>query len=153
MLATQNPSETNAWHKLSIMFMHLQAAHLRDLFHEDPQRFEKFSLQFEDILVDYSKNLITEEVMTALLELAREMELPAAINAMFEGAPINQTEHRAVLHTALRNRSNAPVFVDGVNVMPDVDAVLAQMKTFSDQLQSGAWKGYSGKPVRPQPAF
>src|SRR5579859_1576442 len=131
MLATTNPAETSAWHKLTALFMTLQAVHLRELFEDDPQRFTKFTLQFEDILVDYSKNLVTKEVIDALIELADETELREGIRSMFEGIPINQTEHRAVLHTALRNRSNKPVLVNGRDVMPEINAVLDQMKRFS----------------------
>ncbi len=120
---------------------------MRELFEEDPDRFSKFSIQFEDILVDYSKNLVTAEVMQALTDLAKEMELDSAIASMFNGDKINQTENRAVLHTALRNRSNAAVLADGVDIMPDVNRVLTQMKKFSDDLQNGAWKGYSGKAI------
>ncbi len=147
MLSTINPAETATWQKLTALFMNLQAVHLRELFDEDPQRFQKFNLQFEDILVDYSKNLVTKEVMETLVELTDETELTEAIKAMFDGIPINQTEHRAVLHTALRNRSNTPVLVNGVDVMPEVNAVLKQMQDFSDQLINGSWKGYSGKPI------
>src|SRR5260221_1333556 len=147
MLATINPAETIAWQKLTALFMHLQAVHLRELFEEDPQRFQKFNLQFEDILVDYSKNLITKEVTETLIELANETELTEAIKSMFDGIPINQTEHRAVLHTALRSRSNSPVLVDGKDVMPEVNRVLDQMKRFSSQLLSGEWKGYTGKAI------
>ena len=147
MLSTINPAETPAWHKLTALFMNLQATHMRELFHEDPERFKKFHLQFEDILVDYSKNIIHEGVIDILLELAEETELQEAIKAMFDGIPINQTEHRAVLHTALRNRSNTPVLVDGKNVMPEVNSVLDQMKKFSDQLLLGQWKGYTGKSI------
>src|SRR6185369_17348153 len=141
MLSTINPAETPAWQKLTALFMNLQAVHLRELFDEDPQRFQKFSLQFEDILIDYSKNNITKEVIDHLIELANETELPEAIKAMFDGVPINQTEHRAVLHTALRNRSNTPVRVNGNDVMPEVNKVLDQMKKFSDQIIGGHWKG------------
>jgi glucose-6-phosphate isomerase len=147
MLSTINPAETNTWHKLTALYMHMQAVHLRELFEEDPKRFEKFSVLFEDILVDYSKNIINKEVMDALIELANETELSEAIKAMFDGVPINQTEHRAVLHTALRNRSNTPVLVDGVNVMPEVNKVLDQMKKFSNDLIGGQWKGYTGKAI------
>ncbi len=147
MISTTNPNGTNSWQKLTAMFTNLQTANLRDLFSKDPQRFQKFNLQFEDILVDYSKNLITEEVLKALIELAKETEVPKAILAMFDGLPINQTENRAVLHTALRNRSNTPVLVNGVDVMPEVNSVLAQMKSFSDRLLDGQWKGYTGKTI------
>src|SRR5882672_7313374 len=147
MLSTINPAETPAWQKLTALFMNLQAVHLRELFDEDPQRFEKFNVQFEDILADYSKNIINQGVIEILIELAHETELPEAIKAMFDGVPINQTEHRAVLHTALRNRSNTPVLVNGKDVMPDINKVLDQMKDFSDQLLQGKWKGYSGKNI------
>ncbi len=147
MLPTINPAETPAWQKLTFLFMNLQAVHLRELFDEDPHRFQKFNLQFEDILVDFSKNLVTKEVLDALVELTNETELAEAIKAMFDGVPINQTEHRAVLHTALRNRSNTPVLVNGSDVMPEVNAVLNQMKTFSERLIRGQWKGYTGKAI------
>jgi glucose-6-phosphate isomerase len=147
MLSIINPAETPAWQKLTALFMNLQAVHLRELFDEDPQRFQKFNLQFEDILIDYSKNMINKEVIDHLIELANETELHEAIRAMFDGVPINQTEHRAVLHTALRNRSNSPVLVDGMDVMPEVNKVLEQMKNFSAQLLSGQWKGYTGKAI------
>jgi glucose-6-phosphate isomerase len=147
MLPNQKPTTALAWQKLEILFMTIQASHMRELFEEDPDRFSKFSIQFEDILVDYSKNLVTAEVMQALTDLAKEMELDSAIASMFNGDKINQTENRAVLHTALRNRSNAAVLADGVDIMPDVNRVLTQMKKFSDDLQNGAWKGYSGKAI------
>lgn len=143
-----NPIETAAWQKLDMIFLTLQATHMRELFHEDPERFKKFSLQFEDILVDYSKNILNEEAMRLLLQLAQEMELKKAIDGMFRGEKINQTENRSVLHTALRNRSNTPVKVDGEDVMPEVNRVLGQMKDFSERIRSGAWKGYTGKPIR-----
>jgi glucose-6-phosphate isomerase len=148
MLPTINPLETAAWQKLEMIFLTLQATHLRELFAEDPGRFQKFNLQFEDILVDYSKNIINEETLNLLLQLAHEAELKDAIYAMFKGEKINQTEHRAVLHVALRNRSNEPIEADGQNVMPEVNRVLEQMKTFSEKLRSGQWKGFSGKPIR-----
>ncbi|MDM1295990.1 glucose-6-phosphate isomerase [Sphingobacterium sp. N143] len=120
---------------------------LRALFAEDPARFEKFSVTFEDILLDYSKNRITSETMSLLLQMAKECELPEAIAAMFSGESINVTENRPVLHTALRNQSDQPVFVAGKDVMPDVRRVLAQMKTFTEKIISGAWKGYTGKEI------
>lgn len=120
---------------------------MRDLFEEDSNRFDKFHLQFEDILVDYSKNIVVEETVSALVELARECNLEQAIEAMFHGEKINQTENRSVLHVALRNRANNPVFVDGKDVMPDVNRVLNQMKVFSEKVICGEWKGYNGKPI------
>jgi glucose-6-phosphate isomerase len=147
MLPTINPTETQAWRKLEVHFLMMQASHMRELFEEDPDRFRKFSVQFEDILLDYSKNIITEETLQLLLELAEEVELRVSIESMFKGVKINQTENRAVLHTALRNRANTPVTVDDVNVMPDVNRVLEQMKQFSSELISGTWKGYTGKSI------
>src|SRR5260370_1141458 len=147
MLNSINPAETGAWQKLTLAFLNMQAVHMRELFAEDDQRFEKFHLKFEDILVDYSKNLINKEVMDALIELAHQTDLPEAIKMMFDGAMINQTEHRSVLHVALRNRSNSPINVGGKDVMPEVNRVLDQMKNFSSRLLSGEWKGYTGKAI------
>lgn len=147
MLPTINPTETIAWHRLTSLFMHMQATHMRQLFEEDPDRFSKFYLQFEDILVDYSKNLINQEAIEALVQLANETELTECIAMMFDGHSINETEHRPVLHIALRNRANTPIFVNGKDVMPEVNKVLDQMKSFSDRLISGNWKGYTGKAI------
>ncbi|HEU5145156.1 MAG TPA: glucose-6-phosphate isomerase, partial [Chryseosolibacter sp.] len=147
MLPQHNPIETEAWRKLEMIFLTLQATHMRELFHDDPERFQHFSLKFEDILVDYSKNIINEEAMRLLIQLAHEVELKGAIDAMFKGEKINRTENRSVLHTALRNRSNTPVFADGEDVMPEVNRVLDQMKMFSDKVRSGAWKGFTGKEI------
>src|SRR5688572_26452840 len=147
MFPKQNPTETNSWQRLEMLFLTLQATHMRELFAEDPERFQKFHIQFDDILVDYSKNLVNEEVLKELINLANEVELKDAIEAMFHGVRINQTEDRAVLHTALRNRSNTPVEADGENIMPAVNKVLDQMKTFSASILDGAWKGYSGKSI------
>lgn len=120
---------------------------MREFFAEDPNRFEKFSIQFEDMLVDFSKNRLTDETLRLLLQLASEAKLGEAIEKMFTGDRINATENRSVLHVALRNRSNTPIEVDGKDVMPDVNAVLAQMKSFAERIGSGAWKGYTGKPI------
>ncbi|MGB3104917.1 glucose-6-phosphate isomerase [Sphingobacterium siyangense] len=120
---------------------------LRALFAADPARFEKFSIAFEDILLDYSKNRITEETKALLVKLAKECGLEEAIAAMFSGERINVTENRPVLHTALRNQSDQPVYVDGKDVMPDVKRVLAQMKAFTEKIISGQWKGYTGKEI------
>jgi glucose-6-phosphate isomerase len=147
MLPNHNPVETSAWKNLEMLFMTMQATHMRELFAEDPERFEKFSIQFEEILVDYSKNLVNDEVVKGLIDLANEIDLQQAINAMFRGEKINQTEGRSVLHVALRNRSNSPVVVDGQDVMEEVNNVLEQMKRFSDSLLSGNWKGFTGKPI------
>jgi glucose-6-phosphate isomerase len=121
--------------------------HLVDLFKSDTKRFEKFSVLFNDIHLDYSKNRINETTMALLFQLAKECGLNDAIAAMFSGEKINQTEDRAVLHTALRNRSNTPVFFEGKDVMPEINEVLAKMETFSDKIISGFWKGFTGKPI------
>ncbi len=125
----------------------MQATHMRELFAEDPQRFNKLSLSFQEILLDYSKNIITEETIQLLVELANECELPSALHNMFDGKAINQTEGRAVLHVALRNRKNTPILVDGVDVMPLVNKALQQMEQFSGRLISGQHTGYSGKRI------
>ena len=142
-----NPTSTQAWHRLYQLAVDNKDIHIKNLF-QDSSRFQKFSIQFEDILVDYSKNKIDSETKSALIELADEIELKSAIEAMFGGEKINGTEGRAVLHTALRNRSNTPVYLDGKDVMPEVNAVLAQMKGFADQISQGTWLGYTGKPIR-----
>ncbi|MBA9076774.1 glucose-6-phosphate isomerase [Rufibacter quisquiliarum] len=147
MFPAINPTTTQAWEKLSQHFSQLQSAHLIDLFAQDPERFQKFSLTFEDILLDYSKNRITEETRSLLVELAQECGLQDAIAAMFSGEKINFTEDRSVLHVALRNQSNTPVLVDGQDVMPEVNRVLAQVEKFSNAIISGDWKGYTGKPI------
>ncbi|MEE7624802.1 glucose-6-phosphate isomerase [Methylobacter sp. Wu8] len=120
---------------------------LRDSFNADNNRHNKFSLRFNDILFDYSKNRITDQTLPLLIDLAKHAGLDEKIKAMFSGAEINKTEHRSVLHTALRNRSNQPVYVDGQDVMPQINSVLAQMRTFSDRVRSGEWKGYTGKSI------
>ena len=140
-------SQSPVWQALEIHRQALDGSHMRDLFAADPARFAKFSLSFQDILFDYSKNRITDETMTLLLDLAQQAKLDAAIDAMFSGAKINTTENRAVLHVALRNRSNRPILVDGQDVMPDVNRVLGKMRTFSEAVRSGNWKGYTGKPI------
>ncbi|WP_318445710.1 glucose-6-phosphate isomerase [Photobacterium leiognathi] len=148
MLKNINPTQTQAWQDLTAHFEQAQDFQLSDLFANDNARFSKFSAQFgSDILVDYSKNLITEETLTKLFALAKETELDAAIADMFSGAKINRTEDRAVLHAALRNRSNTPIMVDGEDVMPAVNAVLEKMKSFSERIISGEWKGYTGKEI------
>lgn len=141
------PTELATWKKLTDHYNKVSALQMRDLFKNDPQRFNTFSIKFNDVLIDYSKNRITEETLPLLTELAREANLPKSIEAMFKGEKINNTEKRAVLHVALRNRSNTAVVVDGEDVMPKINAVLDKMKNFCDQVRSGAWKGYTGKPI------
>lgn len=147
MLPNVNPTETLAWQKLTAHFLEMQAFYMREAFAVDPQRFEKFHTRFEDILVDYSKNSLTEETISLLVDLAQECGLPEAIEGLFAGHAINQTEGRPVLHVALRNRSNKPIQVNDTDVMPDVNRVLRQMKDVSHRLLSGEWKGYSGKSI------
>ncbi|PUZ20681.1 glucose-6-phosphate isomerase [Chitinophaga costaii] len=148
MFPSINPTTTKAWPKLQQQAATMKQASLRTLFAEDPQRFAKFSLQFEDILFDYSKNLITQETLDTLLALAVESNVKAAIDAMFGAEKINATENRAVLHTALRNFSGKPVLLDGKDVLQDVHAVLGKMKKFCENIHSHKWLGYTGKPIK-----
>ncbi len=147
MLPKINPMETKAWNRLEEYHFSFEDTHLKELFAADPERFKKYSLNFEDILVDYSKNLVDDEIMQSLFELAEECGLKEATESMFTGQKINATEDRAVLHVALRNRSNTPIVVDGEDVMPEVNAVLEQMKAFSEEVISEKWKGYTGKAI------
>ena len=126
----------------------IEQTHLKNLFQEDPMRFEKFHVEFQDMLLDYSKNKITDETFALLLKLAEESNLKEAILDMFEGKRINTTENRPVLHVALRNRSNTPIYVDGKDVMPEINNVLNQMKVFSDKVRSGEFKGATGKEIK-----
>jgi len=145
--------ETEAWKSLQTYFdMNKNSINIMDMFNSDKDRFSKFSVNLETpldgpFLVDYSKNRINEEVMKLLLNLAKERKVEEARDAMFSGERINFTEDRSVLHVALRNRSNVPMKVGGVDVMPDVNAVLAHMKEFCDEVISGKWKGFSGKSI------
>jgi glucose-6-phosphate isomerase len=147
MFPSINPLETKAWKKLEAHYQQMKTVHLRELFAQDPDRFTSFSNCIEDIVIDYSKNIITKETVSLLLELAEEARLPEAIEAMFKGEKINQTENRAVWHVALRNCFDHPMVMDGKDVMPDVQRVLAQMKTTCEQIHSGTWKGYTGKKI------
>ena len=135
------------WQKLCQHQQAIASTHMRDLFAFDKNRFDKFSFQFADILFDFSKHQINDETLPMLMQLAREANIEGWRERMFTGEKINITENRAVLHTALRNRSNTPVMVDGKDVMPDVNAVLAQMRQFSDKVRNGSWLGYSGKRI------
>ncbi|MGF1702685.1 glucose-6-phosphate isomerase [Photobacterium makurazakiensis] len=148
MLKSINPTHTEAWKALTAHFEEAQDLKLSELFANDSERFSQFSANFgADILLDYSKNLITEETMTKLFALAEQTEVKAAISELFSGEKINQTEGRAVLHSALRNRSNTPIMVDGEDVMPNVNAVLAKMEAFTARIVDGEWKGYTGKEI------
>ncbi len=148
MLPKTNPTETQSWKALEVKAHQMEGKHMRELFSEDPDRFIKYSTQFNDILVDYSKNILDDEAMGLLLNLAQESGLTEAIENLFAGQPINETEGRAVMHTALRNRGNDPVLVNGEDVMPKVRESLAKMQRFSEDVRSGNWKGYTGKPVK-----
>ena len=148
MLPQTTPVETAAWKKLQIDQQFMKGIQLKNLFQEDRERFHRYSVIFGDILFDYSKNLVNAETFTHLFELAEECGLADAMQAMFSGEKINRTENRSVLHTALRNFSGEPVYVDGKDVMPEVMNELEHMKSFSQKIHSGEWKGYTGKPIR-----
>ncbi|MFI5451072.1 glucose-6-phosphate isomerase [Pedobacter sp. UC225_61] len=147
MLPKINFTTTNAYKYLADHFIAINETNLKELFTEDEERFKKFSILFEDILVDFSKNRINDTTLALLVQLARECKLDEAIKAMFSGDKINATEGRSVLHVALRNQSNTPILVDGKDVMPDVNAVLAKMEKFSNSIISEEWKGYTGKAI------
>ncbi|MXN88724.1 glucose-6-phosphate isomerase [Pasteurella canis] len=143
-----NPTKTNAWKALEQHHKAQSDVTIQQLFAQEKDRFANYSLSFNDeVLVDFSKNNVTKETLGLLRQLASECALSEAIEAMFTGARINKTEDRAVLHTALRNRSNTPVLVDSKDVMPEVNAVLAKMKDFCHRVISGEWKGYTGKAI------
>lgn len=142
------PVDTAAWRSLTAHYLDMQATSLLELFESDPERFNRYHLKFNDILVDFSKNHLNDDTLKFLVRLAEECELPTAIEAMFSGERINQTERRPVLHVALRNRSNSPIVVDGADVMPEVNQVLDQMKRFAQNLINGTWKGFSGKSIK-----
>ena len=147
MLPRINFTTTQAYKYLSNHYVDIAPKHLTELFASDKNRFTKFAITFGDILFDYSKNRIDDTTKALLLQLARECRLEDAINAMFAGNAINETEGRAVLHTALRHQRNEPVLVDGKDVMPDVKAVLNKMRGFSERIIGGDWKGHTGKPI------
>jgi glucose-6-phosphate isomerase len=142
-----SPTDLPAWRTLEAEYARLQEVAMRDLFARDPERFERFSLRDGELLFDFSKNRIDAGAFAALVALAREARVEARRDAMFRGEKINNTEDRAVLHVALRNRSNRPILVDGEDVMPAVNAVLGQMRSFSDAVRSGAWQGYDGRTI------
>lgn len=147
MLPNIDFTTTTAYKYLADHFIDIASIDLKSLFASDNERFNKMSFRFEDILVDFSKNRVNDETVALLIQLARECMLKQAIDAMFSGEKINMTEGRQVLHTALRNQSNQPVYADGKDVMPEINAVLQQMKTFSDAVISGEWKGFTGKQI------
>ncbi|RYE19225.1 MAG: glucose-6-phosphate isomerase, partial [Sphingobacteriaceae bacterium] len=142
MLPKINFTETQAYQYLSDYFPEVSQLEMKDLFKNDPDRFKKMSITFEDILFDFSKNRVDDKTLALLIQLVKECQLKEAIEAMFLGEKINETEDRAVLHTALRNVTNKPLIIEGENVTEEVNRVLNQMKTFSDAVISGDWKGY-----------
>ena len=150
MFPKVTPNGTAAWQQLQQHYQTEVAKHLhmRQLFKENPDRFSQYSLQLDDILFDYSKNIITDKTLGLLRQLAEESKVKEAIEAMFTGEKINETENRSVLHTALRNFSGQPVYSDGKDVIPDVFRVLGQMKAFCARIHSGEWKGYTGKKIK-----
>ena len=149
MFPKVNPTTTQAWLLLKRHFEEeMQRTKMKTLFANDAERFNKFSLSFNGILFDYSKNIITPKTQQLLMLLAEECHVKEAIAAMFSGETINETENRQVLHTALRNFSGKPVMSDGVDVMPEIHKVLAQMKNFCESIHSGNWKGYTSKPIK-----
>ena len=147
MLKRIDPAKTDAWKKLKTHYEVMKRKHMKDMFDEDPDRFARLSIRFEDILIDYSKNIISNETLGLLTALAREAEVKDAIQKIFSGDEINETEARPVLHVALRDRSGRPVLVNGKDVMPEVNDVLRHMEGFSDEIISGRWRGYTGKPI------
>jgi glucose-6-phosphate isomerase len=149
MLPRINPTTTQAWFLLKKHYEdEMSRRHMRDLFAADPERFQKFSLCLDQLVFDYSKNIINPRTMQLLLQLADECHLSDAIHDQFAGIKINETENRSVLHTALRNFSDTPILVEGKDIMPKIKKVQAQMAAFCEQIHSGKWKGYTGKPIK-----
>ena len=148
MLPNINPTTTTTWKALQEHFPEMRTVQMKELFRNDDDRFSRYSLVNRDIVFDYSKNIITDKTVQLLLQLADECKLKDGIDAMFNGDKINETENRAVLHTALRNLSDVPVFAEGRNIMPEVKKVLKQMKNFCNRVHEGRWRGYSGKRIR-----
>jgi glucose-6-phosphate isomerase len=147
MLPKVNPTKTEVWKKLKGHYQEMKTRQMADFFRDDPGRSDRFSIRWGDFWIDYSKNIIREETLRLLLDLAHACRLPEAIGKMFAGDKINETENRAVLHVALRNRTNDPILLDGRDVMPEVNAVLGQMERFAADLLEGRWKGFTGKPI------
>jgi glucose-6-phosphate isomerase len=148
MLPAINPANTAAWKKLQEHLKEIKQVSLQELFENDPKRFDKFSCCTKDLVLDYSKNRITEKTMGLLVDLAKECQLEKSRSLFFSGAAINATEHRAVLHTALRNFSSQPIYVEGKNVMPEVKKVLRQMQSFCESVHNGKHRGYTGKRIK-----
>ena len=148
MLPAINPANTAAWKKLQEHHKEIKQVSLQELFENDPKRFDKFSCCTKDLVLDYSKNRITQKTIELLIDLAKECQLEKCRSLFFSGAAINATEHRAVLHTALRNFSSQPIYVEGKNVMPEVKKVLRQMKSFCESIHNGKHRGYTGKRIK-----
>jgi glucose-6-phosphate isomerase len=146
-LPTINPTQTAAWQKLQAHFEQMKGQQMQALFAADPQRAQTMHISFEDFLLDYSKNIATAQTMALLQELASEVGLQEAIGHYFGGALINETENRAVLHTALRARQTEAIMVDGHDILPEIAAVKAKMKAFAERIIAGAHKGYTGKAI------
>ena len=142
-----DPTRLPAWQALERHAQAMRGVSLRELFAQDGDRFGRFSLELDDLLLDYSKHRVSEETMRHLLDLARQADVTGLRDAMFAGQKINITENRAVLHTALRNRSGRPVMVDGQDVMPEIEDVLGRMERFCEAVRSGAWRGHTGEPI------
>lgn len=143
-----NPTTTKAWSLLTEHLSEMKNAEMKELFKKDPERFKKFSSNIDDIVFDYSKNIITEKTLQLLFQLAEECKLKDAIAAMFNGEIINETEHRSVLHTALRNFSDQPVYSEGNDIMPEVKKIQRKMKSFCDAVHAGKFRGYTGKRIK-----
>ncbi len=148
MLPKINPAETPSWKALQAHYLHMKKVQMKDLFQQDPDRYRAMSIQFSDILFDYSKNIITGETIDKLLQLAADCKLKPAIEAMFAGEKINETEDRAVMHTALRSFSKEPTIVEGADIMPDIREARQKIKSFCDKVHNGDWKGYTGKKIK-----
>src|SRR5664279_104217 len=148
MLPKINPTETKSWKEIQQHFEEMKHVHMKDMFMDNRERYQKYCFAVPEIVCDFSKNIINDTTVNLLLQLANECGLQDAISAMFAGEKINETEGRSVLHTALRNFSGEPVLSDGKDVMPEVREVLDQMNRFCSRVHSGEWKGYSGKKIR-----
>ena len=145
MFGFNNANKTKAWKKLEGEYKRIKKTEMRELFAKDAKRAEKYTIQLNDLILDYSKNRFDDKVLDSLFALAKERRLSEKITEMFSGEKINNTENRSVLHIALRNRSNRKILSDGQDVMPQINEVLAKMKKFSDAVRFGEFKGYTGK--------
>ncbi|MCF6280425.1 MAG: glucose-6-phosphate isomerase [Flavobacteriaceae bacterium] len=146
-LKSINPTKTNSWQKLTQHFAEIKDIHLKKLFRENPDRKEEFTIRFNDFSLDFSKNKITQETINHLVALANEVDLQDAIDKCFSGEEINETEERAVLHTALRTQKNNPIIVDGISVLPEIKSALSKIEKFTNNVVSGNWKGYTNKKI------